>query len=41
MAYWIGKIVQKPPESFPPVTSLDNTLTKKQLSDPKSPFFTL
>lgn len=41
MAYWIGKIVQKPPENFPPVTSLDNTLTRSQLTDPKSPFFTL
>lgn len=31
----------KPIDRFPPVTSLDNTLTVKQLRDPKSVFFTL
>lgn len=32
-----GKSVDR----FPPVTSLDNTLTPQQLSDPKGPYFTL
>lgn len=37
----MSKIVGKSMDRFPPVTSLDNTLTPEQLKDPKSPFFTL
>jgi hypothetical protein len=41
MVYWISKLTQKPVERFPAVTTLDNSLTAQQLSDPKSAFFTL
>jgi hypothetical protein len=41
ITYWVATLVGKSVDRFPPVTSLDSTLTKEQLSDPKSPFFTL
>jgi len=41
MTYWIAKITCKSVDRFPPVTSLDNTLTPQQLNDPKGPYFTL
>lgn len=41
MAYWVAKVTGKSVDRFPPVTSLDNTLTPEQLSDPKGPYFTL
>lgn len=41
MTYWVAKITGKSVDRFPPVTSLDNTLTAQQLSDPKGPYFTL
>jgi hypothetical protein len=41
MTYWVSKITDKSVDRFPPVTSLDNTLTPLQLSDPKGPYFTL
>ena len=41
MAYWTAKLTNKSVDRFPPVTSLDNTLTIEQLRNPKSPFFTL
>lgn len=41
MTYWVAKMTGKSVDRFPPVTSLDNTLTPQQLSDPKGPYFTL
>ena len=41
MAYWVAKVTGKSVDRFPPVTSLDNTLTQYQLNDPKGPYFTL
>lgn len=41
IAYWTAKLTNKSVDRFPPVTSLDNTLTVEQLKNPKSPFFTL
>lgn len=41
MTYWISKLTQKPVERFPAVTTLDNSLTLQQLTDPKSVFYTL
>ena len=41
ITYWVAKLIGKSVDRFPPVTSLDSTLTKEQLTDPKSPFFTL
>lgn len=41
MTYWVAKITGKSVDRFPPVTSLDNTLTPQQLNDPKGPYFTL
>ena len=41
IAYWTAKLTNKSVDRFPPVTSLDNTLTNEQLRSPKSPFFTL
>jgi len=41
MAYWVAKVTGKSVDRFPPVTSLDNTLTAEQLADTKGPYFTL
>ena len=41
MTYWVAKVTGKSVDRFPPVTSLDNTLTQQQLNDPKGPYFTL
>lgn len=41
MTYWVAKVTGKSVDRFPPVTSLDNTLTPEQLNDPKGPYFTL
>ena len=41
ITYWVAKLTGKSVDRFPPVTSLDNTLTAEQLRNPKSPFFTL
>jgi len=41
MTYWVAKMTGKSVDRFPPVTSLDNTLTPQQLNDPKGPYFTL
>ena len=41
ITYWVAKLTAKSVDRFPPVTSLDNTLTVEQLRSPKSPFFTL
>lgn len=41
MTYWVAKVTGKSVDRFPPVTSLDNTLTTEQLNDPKGPYFTL
>lgn len=41
ITYWVAKLTGKSVDRFPPVTSLDNTLTLEQLKSPKSPFFTL
>ena len=41
MTYWVAKMTGKSVDRFPPVTSLDNTLTPQQLEDPKGPYFTL
>jgi|688.fasta_scaffold1130179_1 hypothetical protein len=39
--YWVAKVTGKSVDRFPPVTSLDNTLTPEQLTDTKGPYFTL
>lgn len=41
ITYWVAKLTGKSVDRFPPVTTLDNTLTVQQLRSPKSPFFTL
>lgn len=41
MTYWVAKVTGKSVDRFPPVTSLDNTLTPEQLTDTKGPYFTL
>ena len=41
MTYWVAKTTGKSVDRFPPVTSLDNTLTQQQLNDTKGPYFTL
>lgn len=41
MTYWVAKMTGKSVDRFPPVTSLDNTLTQEQLNDPKGSYFTL
>lgn len=41
ITYWVAKLTGKSVDRFPPVTTLDNTLTVDQLRSPKSPFFTL
>jgi hypothetical protein len=37
----VAKTTGKSVDRFPPVTSLDNTLTHQQLTDLKGPYFTL